>query len=106
METHMEIIWPPVQGSSLQLCTSTSSGHSSPPWAASLATDRTLAELRKMRKKWNILFLKYGINLRKKLDISLEDIQHFSQLLGLVATHDSKQVLHSLQLVILQSTVD
>ena len=54
----------------------------------------------------HILFLKYGINLRKKLDISLEDIQHFSQLLGLVATHDSKQVLHSLQLVILQSTVD
>ena len=40
------------------------------------------------------------------MDISFKDIQHFSQLLGLVATHDSKQVLHSLQLVILQSTVD
>ena len=50
---------------------------------------------------WNVEWFS-----EKKLDISFEDIQHFSQLLGLVATHDSKQVLHSLQLVILQSTVD
>ena len=67
METHMEIIWPPVQGSSLQLCTSTSSGHSSPPWAASLATDRTLAELRKMRKKVEYSFLEIWNKSPKKI---------------------------------------
>ena len=48
------ILWP-AQGASLHLFVSTSSWHPEPPWAASLATERSLAEMRKKQRGTNLI---------------------------------------------------